>query len=143
MCAKKLEAREHIHLLLRVARAYYEEGRDQGVIAQELGYSRSTVSRMLTEARERRIVRFEIGHPLEQSFEVERALKKRFGLPHAWVAASTEESNPAREVGAIAAEAISQAGGPHSMVALSNGTSVAAVVANMPRMQWSLSLIHI
>lgn len=130
-----------MRLLLQVARRYYEDGADQRAIAAELGFSRSTISRLLSEARERKVVRFQISHPLEQSFEVERQLRRRYGLPHAWVAIDDSGAPPDQTVGALAADAIAQAGNSRSMIALSNGTSVAAVVNAMPQQHWPNSVV--
>ncbi|MGL5406806.1 MAG: sugar-binding transcriptional regulator [Propionibacteriaceae bacterium] len=143
MCAMPAprSERSHIKLLLDVARAYYEDGKDQTAIAKELGYSRSTVSRLLTEARERRIVRFTVGHPLEQAFDVEKKIRRRYGIKHAWVASYEESALPGAQVGGMVADVIQQYGNSRTMLALSNGTSVAAVVAAMPKLNWHASVV--
>lgn len=46
-----MQTRQHIEELIRVSQMYYDEGLNQSQIAGEVGYSRSSVSRMLTEAR--------------------------------------------------------------------------------------------
>lgn len=51
-----MQTRQHIEELIRVSQMYYDEGLNQSQIAGEIGYSRSSVSRMLTEARETGIV---------------------------------------------------------------------------------------
>ena len=140
MCAGELpEAdRGHIQLLLEVARLYYVQGLNQAAIAKEIGYSRPTVSRLLSEARQRRMVKIRIEHPLEQAFELERQLARRFRLKTVAVAQSPERT-PAEAVGEVAASVIAEAGNSHTILALSNGTSVASVVAAMPRRQWQYS----
>ena len=40
-------------VVVRAARLYYEQNRSQTEVAQELGLSRSNVSRILTQARDR------------------------------------------------------------------------------------------
>lgn len=140
MCAGELpEAdRGNIQLLLEVARLYYVQGLNQAAIAKEIGYSRPTVSRLLSEARQRRMVKIRIEHPLEQAFELERQLARRFRLKTVAVAQSPERT-PAEAVGEVAASVIAEAGNSHTILALSNGTSVASVVAAMPRRQWQYS----
>ena len=130
--------RGHIQLLLEVARLYYFQGLNQAAIAKEIGYSRPTVSRLLSEARQRRMVKIRIEHPLEQAFELERQLARRFRLKTVAVAQSPERT-PAEAVGEVAASVIAEAGNSHTILALSNGTSVASVVAAMPRRQWQYS----
>ena len=45
-----MQTRQHIEKLIRVSQMYYDEGLNQSQIAGEVGYSRSSVSRMLTDA---------------------------------------------------------------------------------------------
>ena len=119
---------------------YYEDGLDQHDIAAAVGYSRPTVSRLLAEARKRRIVRFSISHPLERALECEERLRRRFGLRQAAVAIS-ENGSSAEAVSRLAGEIIVDHGGPHAMIALSNGRSLAAVVNAMPAQQWPFSCV--
>lgn len=75
-------------LVVRAARLYYEQGRSQTEVAQELGLSRSNVSRILTQARERGIVEISIHDPdgpPRHHPAVEAALKARFSLREAHV----------------------------------------------------------
>ena len=51
-------------LLTRVASLYYEPNRTQQEIAEQLALTRSNVSRLLTEARERGIVGIRVQHLL-------------------------------------------------------------------------------
>lgn len=132
------EERAHVQLVLHVARQYYEAGLEQREIAEEIGYSRPTVSRLLTEARDRGIVRFTISHPVEQAMEHEEAIRQRFGVSEAAVASS---GAGAQAVGRLAAGLIAERGGPRSILALSNGTSVGAVVEQMPERHWPYSCV--
>src|SRR5699024_12748959 len=91
------EGRTRTLLLLQVARRYYLDGASQAEISQEVGYSRPTVSRMLQEARERGVVRIEVGHPLERVLHIERALVDRFAL----VQARVTEGGAANPVAAV------------------------------------------
>jgi DNA-binding transcriptional regulator LsrR (DeoR family) len=52
-------------MLFAAAKMYYEEDATQATIAEKLGTSRATVSRLLTEARRRGIVRIEVRNPVE------------------------------------------------------------------------------
>ena len=58
MCAGELpEAdRGHIQLLLEVARLYYVQGLNQAAIAKEIGYSRPTVSKLLSAVDRKSVV---------------------------------------------------------------------------------------
>jgi DNA-binding transcriptional regulator LsrR (DeoR family) len=142
MCAdsRGTTPREHIQLLLQVARLYYQEDLGQQEIADRIGYSRPTVSRLLAETRERRIVRFTISHPLEQALECEERLRRMFGLRFVAVA-SHDGAASERAVGRLAGQMIADHGNPHTMLALSNGRSLAAVVDSMPSMRWPYSCV--
>jgi deoxyribonucleoside regulator len=71
---------ESLEFLARVASLYYEEGLTQQRISEELGYSRSAVSRFLTAARETGVVEIQIHHPLQRDLELEAALREAFDL---------------------------------------------------------------
>lgn len=118
---------------------YFLEDLAQAEIAERVGYSRPTVSRLLTEAKERGMVRIEVGHPIEQSLELERRLTAEFGLDVAVVAHSESTRAVARPAARLCAETIAQLGNAQAIVALSNGTSVAAVVDAMPQQNWRFS----
>lgn len=71
---------ENLEFLARVASLYYEDGLTQHKISEELGYSRSAISRFLSRAREVGVVEIRVNHPLQRSAELESALRERFGL---------------------------------------------------------------
>lgn len=141
MCPAQPSERDRIQLLLNVARMYYEQESDQATIAKKLGYSRSRISRLLTEAKTRHMVRTTVSHPMDQSFDLERQLRRRLGIDRAYVAVSEGLQPPEQIVGRLAAETIARAGHRQTALALSNGRSVAAVVNAMPQQQWPFSMV--
>ena len=68
-----------------VARLYYLDGLGQQEIAGMIGVSRSTVSRLLTAARDRGIVRISVDPYDPRDAALERRLSDRFELRHAVV----------------------------------------------------------
>ena len=68
MCAQL--TRERASLLLEVARLYWDEDLNQASIASKMGYSRPTVSRMLTEARRHGVVTVTVSHPIARHLSV-------------------------------------------------------------------------
>ncbi|WP_109472492.1 sugar-binding transcriptional regulator [Ornithinimicrobium cavernae] len=118
--------RERTLLLVRVARLYYLDGMDQDQVAREVGFSRPTVSRLLREARRRRIVQIEVQHPQERALQLERELVSRFKLKDARVA----DPGPGEElmVEDMAASYVTEVTGPTSVVAVSNGSTISRVV---------------
>lgn len=71
---------ERVELLARTASLYYEDELTQGEIARQIGTSRSTVSRLLQEAREVGVVEINIHYPWKTAPELQIALSTRFGL---------------------------------------------------------------
>ena len=125
--------REDIEVLLRVARMYYEQESTQAQIAQEVGYSRPHVSRLLRQARERGIVRITITHPMERILTVERALRE--GLPLDVVrVAQVPGSDTLAAIGRAAAELLGETLADGQVLALGNGRSIAALATHLPQM---------
>lgn len=75
-------------LLAEVATLTYDRGLTQQEVAQRVGLSRSTISRLLNEARRKGIVEIYINSPFRQSVELQAELCKRFGLKEARVLVS-------------------------------------------------------
>lgn len=67
-------------LMVRIAELYYDEDKTQDEIGALLKVSRWKVGRLLTQARERGIVRIEIVHPRARRLALERLLVERYGL---------------------------------------------------------------
>ncbi|MFK4762261.1 sugar-binding transcriptional regulator [Microbacterium sp. ZW T5_45] len=72
-------------LMVRVAELYYDEDKTQDEIGALLKISRWKVGRLLTQARERGIVRIEIVHPRARRLGLERQLVEQFGIDAAVV----------------------------------------------------------
>ena len=64
---------DRLELLATVADLYYVERCSQAEIANRLGYSRSAVSRMLTEAHEHQLIEIRINHPMQRVSQLEYA----------------------------------------------------------------------
>jgi deoxyribonucleoside regulator len=126
---------DRILLLARVASLYHEVGWTQEEIANEVGVSRSTVSRLLSEARELGIVEVRIRHPLARSPVLEQGLKERFSLKAARVLAeeSLEYHEMVRRLGALAAEYLHGQLYAEAVLGLTWGRAVSAVVRAMRR----------
>lgn len=139
MCAQM--TRDRAATLLDVARQYWEEGLDQNEIAARMSYSRSTVSRMLSEARRQGIVRVTVSHPIERLMALESQLIAAFGLKTARVSEGPagHEAGMGPEVARSAVELLIEHCGPHSVIAVSNGRAVGAVVHHLPEKVWPTS----
>ncbi len=72
-------------LILTAAYLYYVEDRSQEEIANLLGVSRSTVSRLLAEARQNGVVRIEVAAPPPVD-GLEKELTSHLRLERVWAA---------------------------------------------------------
>lgn len=72
------EIHRHEQRLREVARLYWIERRSQAEIAQQRSLSRTTVSRLLDEARRRGIIRFRLADAHDRDDELETALAGRW-----------------------------------------------------------------
>lgn len=135
------DTREHIALLLEVSRQYYTEGLTQAEIARAASFSRATVSRLLTEAKERGIVAIRISHPLERVVGIEQALVRAFGLKQARVADPAAPSTAQHEVARCAADLLIENAPENVVLAVSNGMAVTATVDAMPQLVWPRSRV--
>ncbi|MCA9859294.1 MAG: sugar-binding transcriptional regulator [Thermomicrobiales bacterium] len=118
-------------LLAEIARLYYQGELSQDQIAQRAGVSRSRVSRMLKEARDRGIVEIRIHHPYQTAPQLEQVLKERLGLNACLVLAATQtngESELTQRVGALAARYLAEVVPNGSILGVGWGSMVDNVV---------------
>jgi DNA-binding transcriptional regulator LsrR (DeoR family) len=125
-------------LLVTVASLYYELNQNQQQIAERLEISRSSVSRMIREARERGIVEIRIHRPSFRDYRLEQGLLEAFGLHDAYVLTTTGVENDEQvlnRVGRLAAgylERVIDALPPGECVGIAWGTGVYAAVRAVP-----------
>lgn len=90
-------------LAVRAAELYYDENKTQDEIGSLLNLTRWKVGRLLSEARERGIVRIEIVHPRARRLTLERDLRATMGLRDAVVVPSTDDPDELQSRVALAA----------------------------------------
>lgn len=117
---------DRYNLLVRVASMYYEDGLTQREISTRLGYSRSAISRLLTEAHQAGIVEIRVHHPLRRDNALEQALRERYRLREVrvLVAMSLPYPKMLRRLGEQGARLVEQMVGSESVLGVSWGTSV-------------------
>lgn len=122
---------DHVELLARVSEMYFQTAMTQAQIASQTGYSRSMISRLLTEARQQGVVEIRINHPLKRRLDLEIALQTRFKLQTVRVLAHNTLSYPQmlRRVGALAAQLVQERVQDNMTIGLSWGTALAETVA--------------
>lgn len=120
-------------VIVRAARLYYEQGRSQTEVADELGLSRSNISRILAQARDRGIVEVTIHDPdgpPQRDAALEAALRTTFSLREAHVVSAprtTAMESVAREGAAVLTERVATVGS----IGVSWGQTVQSVVAQL------------
>lgn len=124
-------------LLVTVASLYYEHNQNQQQIAERLDVSRSSVSRMIKEARDRGIVEIHIHKPAYRDFDLEYALVERFGLRDARVLRGYEmqsDGERLQAVGRLAAgylDRVLEMLPDHACIGIAWGTGAYAAVASL------------
>lgn len=76
---------DQAELLARVAHLYFEKGKDQMAIARQFRISRSSVSRLLSQARRSGVVQIQINHPFPLCDELGEELCHTFSIKEARV----------------------------------------------------------
>jgi len=113
----------------QVARWYYEAEMSQSAISVRLGVSRSTVSRLLGEARRTGVLQIIVREDMtDRHADLARGIESRFGLEKVLVAESSGDST-IQSVGLIAAREVERRIHPGGTLAISYGVAVHATVA--------------
>jgi deoxyribonucleoside regulator len=118
-----------LEFLARIATMYYEQGMTQQEISEALQYSRSAISRYLTEARDRGVIEIKINHPIVRVPELEAQFRRRFGLAEALILkrGAADYPNLLAKLGALGADLVERLVRDNHTIALSWGTAVNAV----------------
>jgi DNA-binding transcriptional regulator LsrR (DeoR family) len=118
-------------LLAETAELYYEQGLTQGEVAKTIGMTRSAVSRLLTEAREKGIVEIKVHHPFRFDAMLEQELQRRFKLLGArvliWPDGRSQQKLLAR-LGEVAATELQERLGPATTLGIAWGTGVNSTI---------------
>lgn len=123
-------SRSRDDLLARVASLYYEYDLNQQEIADRLRISRSNISRLLKEAKEKGLVEIRIHRRIPTDPTLEAELTQRFGLKRAMIVENGDYGYDDRleAAGQLAAWYLEEIIQPNSVIGISWGTGVAAAV---------------
>ncbi|MCD6356257.1 MAG: hypothetical protein J7L66_03130 [Anaerolineaceae bacterium] len=126
-------------LLADIASFYYIEKKTQVEIAQFSGYSRSAISRMLTEAEELGIIEINIRYPLLRDNNLERRLKEKYSLEMAFVMKSglADYSYTLRQVGRLGSTYLQQILEDNMTIGIGWGSSLYELVNSLPAISLS------
>ncbi len=113
---------DELRMITRVARLYYEMDKRQSEIAEQLGISQATVSRLLYRSKEEGIIRISVNMPKGVYIELEEALVMKFNLRDAIVVDSLEDDEKLiqRDLGAAAAYYLESAIRPNEVIGISS-----------------------
>ncbi|MBN1266112.1 MAG: sugar-binding transcriptional regulator [Anaerolineales bacterium] len=132
---KKQSRAERDELLADIAEMYYERAMTQAEISREVGITRSAISRLLTEARQRGIVEIHIQRPIRFNSELAQKLKTRFSLKVAHVLTWEDEGRYEilkQRLGAAGAKVFSDLEKDGQVIGVAWGYTVSAVIDAMP-----------
>lgn len=124
-------------LMSEAAILYYEKKMTQQEIAEHMKLSRQTVSRLLTDAVNEKIVEIKIHNPQKDCEELEAALCDKFGIRHCLVCGIGSKNESLRYWMTIRAATDYLApllAKGHQKIALSWGRTVQDLIATMPQM---------
>lgn len=119
--------------LVTAASMYYAQGETMETIARHLGTSRSTVSRLLKEARETGLVRISINRRAQDQSSIGTTLERIFGLNVTVVQVrdTASELHRLNQVARIASQLLSDEVTDNSVVGVAWGTTLAALVEHL------------
>jgi deoxyribonucleoside regulator len=120
-------------LLIRVASLYYEHDYSQQEIAELLQISRSNISRLLKEAKQKGLVEIRIRKRISTVPALEREFRQRFGLQQAMIVEKRDQSyaETLAAAGQLAAWHLEETLRPDDTLAISWGTGVSSAVTAM------------
>lgn len=119
---------------VRVARLYYFQNMTTAAIAEEIGTSRATVSRLLSYAMENGLVEIRVHDPQELSGNLEASIKKHYPLRSIQVVpvpAAANERESMQRVAAHTAAYLNSLVLPSTVIGLAWGNTVAAIADNL------------
>lgn len=122
-----------LEFLARVAWLYYDQGKSQQEVADEMQLSRSAISRLLTEAREKGLVEIIVHYPWRTDPNLEQELVRTFKLKAASVL--VRENKPYEEtlkgLGSLAARYLENRLQDGMIIGISWGTALYQMIRAM------------
>jgi DNA-binding transcriptional regulator LsrR (DeoR family) len=126
---------ERFEDVYQAATRYYIQGETMETIARQLMLSRSTVSRLLKEARDTGLVRISLADHQGSTSPLAISLTRRFGVRVHLVAVrkSANETRRLDQVARMAGPLLTEAVDDHQVIGVAWGTTVAHVVGHVAR----------
>jgi deoxyribonucleoside regulator len=124
------------HLMVQVAKLYYDLDHTQSEIATELGLTRWQVGKLLTEAKAAGIVKIEITPRAGRRTMLEVELQRAFGVKEAIVVPTLDIDDPSLIIDSVAQAAATHLASLNpkpSLLGVSWGRTMAAVARALPQ----------
>jgi DNA-binding transcriptional regulator LsrR (DeoR family) len=124
---------DELRLMTKVARMYYEDNMWQSDIAEQLGLSQATISRLFNRAREEGIIRTTVNTPKGVFVDLERELIGRYRLRDAIVIDcqnSEDEDIIHRDIGAAASYYVETAIKNEEIIGISSWSATLLALVN-------------
>jgi len=138
---------ERLSQALRAARMYYYQDMTTEAIATALEVSRSTVSRLLSYAKERGLVEIRVVDPQGQSHKLARKLQDHFEVRRVHVVTVPEQAGEEEwleQVALFAAHYLNTLVKPHTILGLAWGTTVSAVARHLvPKQTTNMDVVQL
>ena len=122
--------------LAHIAREHFVRGKSRVEIAEETGLSRFKVGRMLDEAVDKGIIRFEIVSSPGIDLDLSMRLKQRFDLEHAVVVELPVDTDAEAQsaLGEAAAGLLDELVGPEDILGLTSGRTLNVMARQLTRL---------
>jgi DNA-binding transcriptional regulator LsrR (DeoR family) len=133
-------------LLAQIATLYYYHDQSQQEIADQFSLSRSNISRMLKEARERGVVEIFIHHPLRRDFALERQIQQQFRLREVAVVQSVSGDSAAtmHQVAQLGARILDENLDRARVLGISWGRTMQLIVEQFsPRQRYDVEVVQL
>lgn len=125
--------RDKDKLAINVAKLYYRSDYSQQKIAQELGVSRPSISRLLQYAKDKGYVNIQIIDPVEDMSHMEQRLKEKLHLKDVKIASSTinDEEEIKKYIGIAAAKYLDNIAKDGDIIGVGWGTTLYNMSQNL------------
>jgi len=118
--------------VIEAARMYYVYDYNQSVIAEKLGVSRPTVSRLLELAKREGIVEIKVIDPEEDSIHLTKELEKKYGLEKVLLAHTPEDEDQIKHyLGRVAAHYLNEIVKDDDIIGVTWGTTLYQVAREL------------
>ena len=118
-------------LVIKVCQLFYNEERNQKEISSLLNISKPQVCRILSYAKEQKIVTFQIKNPYTKEFETEKKLTQKYPIKEAFVFDTKEDFTQLGEAFALELDRYIT---DNSIIGVMSGTSVLSVATHAHRL---------